>query len=451
LMPATLRICLGFLTLAAFELRAVQSWPSWLQVPIFQPHTVSDDPVIADVDTLEPESLLLRQLKSVDAVHEPEKAHTLHAAIAKSLRADGKQKAQAIRHLEAARDAAVRSGDADSILSTRLGLADAYLEAGRPKDADKELESAPVTNSLLSPENFWEYSVKLDIAQGRAQFELGDTQLAVETFEDAARIANQPEDIVHLGLHMAAGHACLGHAQKSIEPLRNALQVLEKVHKADTLPVNLQRILAMEVQSRLAEAFHAMGDIASAKAQYEKASIISTTQGASAMKASIANLEKGVGPTLRCPGGAHNQRFQLPTQSDKGKAFKAKIASLLADREYRKAEYELWNNLETQPQPYKSLDAATTLISLGNIYLTSEHKSYFKAAQCFLKALPASLSCCGARSQEAKAAFKGLSFVQDVIPTKDQAKAAAAIQKYLDAVEDTASGSDLGEKMQITI
>lgn len=444
---APAHITLGLLTLAAFEIHGVHSWPLWLQVPFISA------PVRANEDSAEaakPEALLLGQLKSVDAMREPEKAHALNVAVANILRADGNWNPEAIQHLEAARDAALHSTDANSILSTRLALAQAYLELGRPKDANKELESEPQTNTLLSPDNFWEFSVKLDHVGGRTSFELGDIQLAAETFEDAAQIANQPEDIVHLTCDLAMAQACLGRAQRSVQPLHNALEVLEKAYKAEIITATAHRSLAMQVHTRLAEALHSMGDIASAKRRYEIASSLEPrtnslkVQGSSAIKASISSLEHGRGPLLRCPGGTHTQRFQLPARGNGGKAFEVTISALLKAHEYRKAEYELWNHLETQKRPYKSVEATTTLISLGNLYLLPEKRSFFKAAQCFMKALPASLSCCGPQSQEAKAAFQGLSHVQDVISPKDRAKSAAVMQEYLDAAEESASANDLG-------
>jgi len=434
--------CLGLLILVAFELLGVQSWPAWLQVPFLNPHVISNEPVI---ESSGPEAVLLRQLKNPDVMRSPEKARTLHVAIANILRADGAQMDRVLQHLVAARAAAEGTDEADTILAARLELADAYIEAGRPQDAEHELD-AKATYPLLSPENFFEFGVRLDRTNARARFEAGDIQFALETLEPAVDTAVQPEDIVHIACDIAMAHACLGHAQKSLEPLRNALEVVENMRKAETMPTAMHRALAVEVHSRLAEAFHSMGDIASAKAHYRRASHPQTIY---AIKTSIANLEKGAGPTLRCPGGARAQKFKLRTQRDAGENVKGKVSSLLAANEHGKAEIELWNYLETQRKPYKSLEAATTLISLGNIYLSAERKSYLKAGHCFIKALQASLPCCGPRSKEAKAAFQGLSFVQDVLPTKERSKAAKAMQEYLSAVdESTTSASDLGQKFK---
>merc|ERR1719409_207911 len=159
---------------------------------------------------------------------------------------------------------------------------------------------------------------------------------------------------------------------------------------------------------------------------------------------SIGNMEHGKGPLLRCPGGPRPQRFQLPAQNAGGKGFQAKVASLLETHEYRKVEYELWNHLETQEQPYKTFEAATSLISLGNLYLLPQKKSFPNAAQCFMKALDSSLSCCGAQSKEAKAAFQGLSDLQHVLSAKDRAKSATVMQRYQDAAENVAFANDLG-------
>jgi len=443
----------GLLTLSAFELvLGVRSWPSWFKAPFVSAAVKFDE-------YAGPEALLLGQLQTVDTARQPEKAFPIHAALADMLRTDGAWNDQAILHLKAARDTALRSSDADSILSTRLKLSEAFLEMGRPKDAETELQSQPLTTSLLTSENVWEYMIKLDRAAGRASFELGDIKPVAEAFEAATHFAAQPDDIVLLACDLAAAHSCLGHAQKSLEPLRLALDVLGKAVKTDSITASTHRSLAIEVHTRRAEALHSMGDLLAAKSSYEKALSLqasSNLPSASSIKASIGNMENGVGPSLRCPGGARMQVFQKPPQTDSGnKAFQAKISSLLKARDYGQAEFELWNNMEAQKRPYKSLDATSTLNSLGNLYLLpemqlrgGEKKSYHKALQCFLKALPASLACCGPRSQETKAAVAGLSYVQDVIPAKDRPKVIAALQEYLTALEGSASASDLGDRMQ---
>jgi len=426
----------GLLTLVAFKLLGVQAFDfsSWLQVPFLKPHVITSEPVIVSSG---PEAVLLQQLKNTDVMRKPEAAYTLHVAIANILRADGRQNARVLQHLAAARVAAEGTEEADTILTARLELAEAYIEAGRFQDAEHELESKE-TYPLLSPENFFEFGVKLDRVNARARFEAGDIQFALETLEPAVDTASQPEDIVRIACDIAMAHACLGHAQKSLEPLRSALEVLENVRKAGSMPTALHKALTMEVHSRLAEAFHSMGDIASAKAHYKKSG--------------IRNIEEGAGPALRCPGGARAQKFQLPTQRDAGKAVKAKVSALLAAGKHGKAEIELWNYLETQRKPYKSSEAATTLISLGNIYTSKEHKSYLKAGHCFIKALKASLQCCGPRSAEAKAAFQGLSFVQDVLPYKIQSEANVAMQDYLKIVDKSGtSASDLGETLTVAV
>lgn len=444
----------GLLTLAAANLVGVQSWPSWIQVP-FKSFPVGKVDEAAGPEP--PEALLLEQLEGLDTVREPEKAHALHTAMASMLRADGTQKNNqgTIQHLEAARVAALSSNNADIILSTRLALAEAYLEARRPQDAENELGSKPITNSLLSPDNFFEFSIKLDLARGRASFELGDTQLAAEMFEQTLWIASNPEDVAHLSSEMARAHACLGHSQKSLKPLRDALEVLVKAGKADMIPAPIHRDLALKLHTRLAEALHSMGDTAAAKARYEIVSSLqpkarsSISAAASEMQANIENLKNGHGPSLSCPGGARKQKFQAPSKANGGKAFKAKISALLEAKEYKKAEYELWNHLETQARPYKSPEAVNTLLTLGDLYQKAEKKSYYKAAQCFRKALPAALLCCGAQSKEAKTAFQGLSYLQDVIPAKVREESAVVLQEYLSALERSAPANDLGGPMQL--
>lgn len=447
------RLFLGLLTVAAFELRCGQCLPSWLQVPLLQLQGLSGGRISENEVPTGPEGLLVTQLKNVDETRDPETARTLHAGIARILRAEGKDIERAIKHFEAARNAAVRTEDADTILEARLELSEVLIEAGRPQEVDHELDG---TLRLLNPENFWEYSVKLDRTKGLASFDDGSIELALEYFEDAANVAVQPEDIVRCAVNIAMAQACLGRAQRSLPPLRKAMEVLENARSSDIMPDDLHDSLAMEVHSRLAETFHAMGDVVSAKAHYKKASPSHleaqglTTQRVLAIKKSINHLENGAGPELRCPGGAHSQSFKLRTQTDAGKALKAKVASLLEEGQYKKAEFELWNYLEAQPQPYKNVEAISALTSLGNIYLSSERRSYYKASRCFMQALQASLA--GSHTSEAKAAFKELSYIQDMLPEKDQPKVAAAMQKYLEADDKFgSSASDLGQNEKLII
>jgi len=433
-------LCFCLLTFAASEPLGLQSLPMWLQglFPTPLAGRGGATPNNKEGASGSPESLLLKQLKSVDAILEPEKARAMHAAIANILRADGRL-TEAVPHLEAARDAAERLDEADAILAARLELAQAYIEVGRPQDVENELES---TNRLLSLDNFEEYSFKLDRVNGRASFELGSIQLALEFFQEAARIADGPEDIVRCACDVAIAEACLGRAQRSLDTLRNALKVLDSEEKANTMPAALHKTLATEVHTRLAEAFRSMGDAVSAKKHYDQTSSLKPKK----------HIRRNTGPAqrLRCPGGARTQQFQIPSHTDSGLAFKVKISSLLKTHSYRKAEYELWNYLETQQRPYKSFEATTTLLTLGELYTRVERQNYLKAAHCFLKALQASLSCCGARSPEAKAAFVGLGRIEDMLPPKDRAAAASAMQEYRSAADNfSTSASDLGDILSV--
>jgi len=432
-------LCFCLLTLAASEPLGLQSLPMWLQGLFPTPLAASDGAIPNNKEEAfgSPESLLLKQLKSVDAILEPEKARAMHAAIANILRADGRPTG-AVPHLEAARDAAERLDEADAILDARLELAQAYIEVGRPQDVENELES---TNRLLSLDNFEEYSFKLDRVNGRASFELGSIQLALEFFQEAARIADGPEDIVRCACDVAIAEACLGRAQRSLDTLRNALKVLDSEEKANTIPAALRKTLTTEVHTRLAEAFHSMGDTVSAKKHYDQTP---------SLKPKKHIRRNSPAQRLRCPGGARTQQFQIPSHTDAGQAFKVKISSLLKTSSYRKAEYELWNYLETQHRPYKSFEATTALLTLGELYTRVERQNYLKAAHCFLKALQASLSCCGARSPEAKDAFAGLSRIEDMLPPKDRAAAASAMQEYRSAAEKlSTSASDLGDILSV--
>merc|ERR1719163_1471951 len=162
-----------------------------------------------------PEGVLVQQLKSVDVAREPEKAYMLHSAIGKILRSSGSQGKRVLHHLEAARDAAVRGGDPDAVLAAHLDLAEAYIEEGHSLDSQHELA---VAEGVL-PDHYAEHRVKLNRGHGRAKFELGHTVRALEYFEQAARTASKPEDVVRLACDSAMAQTCLGHASKALEPL----------------------------------------------------------------------------------------------------------------------------------------------------------------------------------------------------------------------------------------
>lgn len=451
--PLAARTPLTLLSLAALNMQYAHSLPSWLQLPFLR---VQHDGTLPTSDSdMEngPEAPLLHQLKDIDVSKEPERARTLHSSIAKIIRASGGEISRAVHHLEEARNAAKQSEDPNTKLDALLELADLYIESGRPSDAHREL--AP-TLRLLNHDNFWEYSVKLDHTKGRASFEDGSIQLALEFFEEASRVAVEPEDIVRSAIDIAKAHLCLGRAQLSLQPLKTTLDALETSHDSDTVTQEIYGALATEVHSRLAETFHAMGDKVSAQTHYRKASILQqkwlspSAQQNSAIKTSIKNLENGSGPELRCPGGSKRQSFKLGPKQDAHEAMKAEVASLLAANENKKAEFKLWHYLETLPQPHKSVEAAATLNSLGNFYTLPGRKSYYKASQCFMKALNAALSCCGVHSEEAKAAFSSLKYYKDELPHEEQTKADAILQEYLEAAAKLqTSASDLGQREMI--
>lgn len=461
-VSASPRLHLAILALLAFELPCVHSFTDWLPESLLRLRDIAGLPIAKTEKEGRPESSLLQKLKTVDAEQDPETARSLHAGIARILRASGSAPEAAIKHLQAAREAAVRTNDANKILDARLELSDLYLETGRPKAVMRELEGALF---LLSAENMMEYEVKLDRAKARASFEDGSIKLALEFFQEALRTAVEPEDKVRSACDIAMAHACLGHAERALQPLRNALEVLDIARKSDVMPVDMHRALTMEVNVRFGEAFHSMGDVVSAKTHYDKASLLQSKSQhmvsnilGSQLMSSMRNLESGAGPELRCPGGGRSQSFRLGAQQDgvhrdAHMASKAKVAAFLAAHQHKKAELELWKFLETQKQPYKSLEASATLVSLGDLYgKTTERRNYYKAGQCFMQALRASMSCCGAHSTEAKSAFEGLKSLQSLLPDKVQAKALVVMQDYLSAVDKLVTfASDVGQKEQIII
>lgn len=442
-------LCASLLALAASGMLGLHLLPSWLLVPILRLQNLVDSAEVNDgAQSSGPEEVLVRRLRKVDAAREPAKAHSLHAAIGNMLRVSGTKNKEALYHFEAARDAAARGTDTDTLLAAHLQLADAYIEEGRASDSQREVTHA---NRVLA-DHFTEHQSKLNRARGRAKFELTWTESALDYFEEAKRHAVQPEDEVRAACDIAMAQACLGQASKSIEPLKQALEVLNAARKAGPeggMPPALHTELAAEIHLRLAEAFHSVQNTAFARAHYTKAlhlqkkSPVVKAQRISAIEKNIENLDEGEGPELHCPRRprAPWEKANDPPQDMKQESrFVAKINKLLAAGKYDLAEKDLKEGLRTHgPLPYKSLEAANALNMLGDLYRKQSH--FVKAAKHYRQALHAAIVCCGAENPEATKAYEGLRDVKPELPLiskqvqDDQRIAAAAIDRYFDVLE----------------
>lgn len=438
---------LGLFALSGSGLLGMHLLPSWLQGPILRLRSAGQGPSDDDGAQLAgPKSVavLLKRLQKIDQAREPATAYTLHLAIANTLRAAGTDSKEALQHFEAARDAAVRGTDTDAQLLSHLEVAEAYIEDGRPLDSQRELN---VANAVLA-DNFSELWSRLNRGRGRAKFELGWTEQGLQYFEEAQKRAVQPADKAHAACDIAMANACLGHADKSLEPLRGALEVLNTARKAGSdggMPAALHSELAANVHFRLAEAFHSIHNLAFAKAHYAKALHLQPklpglkALRVSAIQRGLALLEKGVDPELRCPRLPRSpwDKAKDPPKKMKESAFVEKINALLAEHKYDVAEKELKEGLSTHSRPYGTIEAATALNMLGHLYRKQDN--FVKAAKQYRQALTAVVKCCGAGTAEATEAFEGLRDVKSELPwdgiASDQRVAAAAMELYLDVLK----------------
>lgn len=434
--------------------------PPWLAVHVLRLRAAFHAPRGDIGDASGPESVLLHRLKHIDATQDPATAHSLHAAVGNILRISDGQMTQAVQHFEAAREAAVRSNDPDTVMIAHLDLAEAYIEEGRPLDAQRETTAA----SGVLANHFAEHSSRLNRARGLAQFELGWTEKALQYFYQSAETATQPVDVVRASCAVAMALACLGEAEKSLLPLREALNLLHSARKSNfldgSIPHDVYNNLAGEVHLRMAEAFHLArspaheynADFAMAhykKALYFQQSPIAKVKQVPKIKRGITWLEKGAGPDLHCP-----KRPQAPwnlatthTQSVMDTAFTARINLLLAEHKYDVVESELKTVLRSHRRPYKSLDAAIALNILGNLY--RKQGKHAKAARQFAQALHASIVCCGADIPQARVAFESLKEVKDELSPADKRVAEAEIQWFFDVSKSPSnSASDVDKPVE---
>jgi tetratricopeptide (TPR) repeat protein len=429
----------SLLALSASGLIGTHLLPPWLQASLLRlravDNSLGDEASLLQVELSGPEAPLLQRLKNVEPEGDPETTHALHAAIANVLQASGTQSQQALHHLEAARDAAARGNDPDSLLMAHIKVAEAYIEEGRALDSQRELA---VASGVLA-DHFTEHVAKLNRGRGRAKFELGWTESALGYFEQAEKNAVQPEDKVHVACDIALARACLGQASKSLQPLRQALEVLQAIRKAGPdggMPAAMHTALTADVHFRLAELFHSGQSAVLAKEHYTKSLQLQQKmqvlkpERVAAIKQGIANLELGTGPELRCPTFPRPPWEKGAPQNMQGSAFSDRINLLLSERKYDLAESELKTGLHTHRTegPYKNLDAAVALRMLGNLY--RQQDGFPKAAKHFRQALHAAIACCGAEHQEAKAAYEGLQDVKWKLAYAEQRVAAAAISEY---------------------
>jgi tetratricopeptide (TPR) repeat protein len=435
--------------------------PPWLEAPLLQlrVYATSSHQDNDNVATAGPEHAILQQLKALDAKHEPHKAYELHGAVGKLLRtADGKGD-QAIQHLQAARDAASRTGDKDSLMSSILDLADAYIDQDRPSDSGKELAAA---SGLITDQD---HSVHLQRGRGHTKFELGNPVSALRHFQAAAERADKPEDVVRIACDSAMVQTCLGHARKALEPLGEALDVLRasrrhanEIPELPTLPDDLHDTLAAEVHLRLAEAFHflasqsqadetTISSASSAEKHYKKALLLQerthsskpslvkeTKRGLARLRASLEqDLTVVMKPSLHCPNKKRAPWDPVNRAEVESADFLENIKELLEDQKYEVASSELQTKLRAYSRPYKNLHAASALNMLAKIELLKGHAS--NAARHFRQALQA-VQFSGESDDDACAqaekAYKGLEALKEKLPAMEQRFVIAALDVYSD-------------------
>jgi len=309
------------------------------------------------------------------------------------------------------------------------------------------------------PNHFAEHGFKLNRGHGRVKFELGHTLSALRYFEQAARNAVKPEDVVRIACDSAVAQTCIGHASKSLEPLRGALEVLQAAKKAGAdsgMPAALHTSLAAEVHFRLAEAFHSIASESSAdadkisnsefaEAHYKKAlhlqqksssfkplRDLAIKKGLARLRQSLTQDLQGVlQPALHCPILPRAPWEKAQPVDVEDPTFITKITELWAEHKYELATSELKAALKTHPRPYKSLQAAAALNMLGQTYRMQ--RNFPQAAKHYRQALHAVITCGGADADvnsQAVKAYEGLSDVKDELPQEDQHVAVAALHQY---------------------
>jgi len=486
----------AFLFFGLFAFSSSGSWlqelPAWLQAPLIRLRGVGQaqapdaDGIGLAADFSDPTAALRQRLKTVDVVREHETAHALHTAIGSILRASGTQTKQAVQHFEAARDAAALGADQDTLLASRLDLAESYIDKGRALDSQHELT---VATGVLA-DHFAEHRSKLNRLRGRAKFELGFFESALGYFKEAADQAVQPQDKVHAARDISMVHICLGKAGEAVQPLKGALDVLHAVQKANSkqfmaadgsLPAATQDSLAADVHFRVAEAHHSlffsllhsphkhhfadsMQNSAFAEAHYKKAlnlqqkSHSSNDNRIAQIKRGINHLDHGAGPELRCPHQPlvmPGSEARSPAETMKDTTFITKMNLLLAEQRYDVVESELKASLRKHSHAYKSHEDALALNMLGNVYV--KQGQFSKAAKQFRQALHAATACCGARNQEAQSAYEGLKTIKSELSPSEQQVASAAIDVFFDNLEKAgvptiqATGSTEGETIDRSI
>jgi len=438
-----------FLGLFAFSLSSSGlSLPAWVQAPLMRLRffgQAPDEPGMADDAT----AVLIHRLKTLDPVREHETAHALHKAIGKILRASGTQTKQAVQHFEAARDAAALGKDQDTLLASHLELAEFYIELGLSQHSQKELS---VATGVLA-EHFDEHRSTLNRLRGLAKFTSGFPASALAYFADAERQAIQPQDKVRVACDIARVHTCAGKPGEAVPLLKQALEVLHAVHKANGMqfmapeagmPTAVQKSLKADVHFQLAEAYHSMQNTAFAEAHYKKALHLQQKSDirkekpiTDIIKRGIKYLQHGVGPELRCPKLAQvlpGSEARTPTVTMNDNKFITKMNLLLHEQRYDEVESELKASLRMHSIPYKSHEDALALNMLGNVYL--KQAKFSKAAKQFRQALHAASVCCGARNRAAQEAYEGLKTINPELSPSDQRVAASAIEKFFDALQN---------------
>jgi tetratricopeptide (TPR) repeat protein len=431
-----------FVALGGCAILGMGGLPAWLMAPIMQLRNAARPQPQFRENFDAPEAVLLERLKSIDANREPEAAFAIHATIGKMLRSSGAPLNRVVEHLTLARDLALRGKDSDAKLAAHLDLAEALIENGRPSDAQHELTRA----HEVYPDHFVESRVRLIRLQGKAKFQLGQTDSGLNYLQRAEQHAVQQDEKVNVALDTGIVRTCLGDITASLKALHQALDILKAARKVGPeggMSGATHDALALQVYFRLAEAYHFKRDFIAAKAHYDKAlsfdrkSTSKAPKQIAAMKVDLLNLEHGIGPDLQCPviPKAPWDKTQTEVEKVEAQDANAKVSLLLSQKEYDKAEAMLLKNVKRHPRPYKAVDAVNDLNRLGKLCSMEERKKFQQAAKYFRQALLGALSCCGANSDPAKAAYEGLKQVRDFLSSHERAVATAAINRYDDAAK----------------
>jgi len=397
------------------------------------------------VSKLTAKEVLARRLSHANAVV----AGPLTAKEAKVYRANDK----ALKHYQAAADAAARSGRTDRLVDALVALGEAYLRARRPSDAERELTEALRVIEHSQTRIGAHQELAVDRALGHAKRDLGHLDSALALFNRAVsrRGTEKAEDIAGLLSDIGEIHHFRAEDAESLHFLIQAQDRLRVASLGDArTPLSLTttvaaKEMAPELHRRMAEALRSLGRDTTALFHYETALRLERGRPyprdleIDLIQAGLAKLHLFSGQGSRTKHA--NATSAWPRQGDLEEA-----KALLAKGELEAAESAADLAVAARVQMSQGLrgaDVATGMNLLGSI--RRERERYPEAAEAYLSALTAALATPrhggGIEGAEAKTAYLGVSYIMPMLQLLGQASEAEALLARAVAIADAAGVS----------